>query len=50
MKRGQVTIFIIVGIVFFSINHKEYEEIERNLTSYVYQIEEEDWALSHTIS
>jgi urea carboxylase len=34
-------------IVFFSIDHKEYGAIERNFSSYVYQIEEEDWTLNN---
>ena len=31
-------------IVFFSIDHDEYEAIERNVASYPYQIEDEVWA------
>ena len=33
-------------IVFFSINHAEYQAIERNFSSYTYQIQEEDWTLN----
>ena len=33
-------------IVFFSINHAEYHAIERNFSSYTYQIQEEDWTLN----
>ena len=35
-------------IFFFSINHAEYQAIERNLSTYAYQIQEEDWTL-HSI-
>jgi len=35
-------------ITFFSINHEEYQAIERNISSYLYQIQEEDWTL-HSI-
>jgi allophanate hydrolase subunit 1 len=33
-------------IDFFSISHAEYQAIERNFSSYAYQIEDEDWTLN----
>jgi urea carboxylase len=33
-------------IAFFSISHADYQAIERNFSSYAYQIENEDWTLN----